>query len=153
GYILIQVALIQKFVLLLGHPTYALIVIVFAMLVSSSLGSFWSKRLGAAERDSTLRNVLIAVAALITVLSIVVTPVLNAAVGWPMAARVALTLALIAPPAFAMGIPFPSGLTRLERWHSPSVRWAWSINAAASVLGSAMAMFLALYLGLWQTLF
>jgi hypothetical protein len=153
GYILVQVALIQKFVLLLGHPTYALIVIIFAMLIASSLGSFWSKRLGAADRDSTLRTVLMAVAALVTVLSLVVTPLANAAVGWPFAARVLLTIALIAPPAFAMGMPFPSGLARLERWHKPSVRWAWSINAAASVLGSALAMFLALYLGLRETLF
>ena len=153
GYILIQVALIQKFVLLLGRPTYALIVIVFAMLVSSSFGSFWSKRLGTADRDGALRWVLVAVAALIGILALVVTPVTNWAVGWPFAARVALTLALIAPPAFAMGMPFPSGLARLERWHKPSVRWAWSINAAASVLGSGLSMFLALYLGLRETLF
>ena len=51
-----------------------------------------------------------------------------------------------------MGMPFPSGLARLERWHKPSVRWAWSLNAASSVLGSAMSIFLALYLGLRETL-
>ncbi len=152
GYILVQVAMIQKFVLLLGHPTYALIVIIFAMLLASSLGSYWSKRLGAAERDSTLRWVLATVAFLVGALALVITPLSNAAVGWPFAARVALTLALIAPPAFVMGMPFPSGLSRLERWHSPSVRWAWSINAAASVLGSGLSMFLALYLGLRETL-
>ena len=152
GYILVQVAMIQKFVLLLGHPTYALIVIIFAMLLSSSLGSYWSKRLGTAEHDRTLRWVLAAVALLVGALALVITPLSNAAVGWPFAARVALTLALIAPPAFMMGMPFPSGLSRLERWHSPSVRWAWSINAAASVLGSGLSMFLALYLGLRETL-
>ena len=152
GYILVQVAMIQKFVLLLGHPTYALIVIIFAMLLASSLGSYWSKRLGAAERDSTLRWVLATVAFLVGALALVITPLSNAAVGWPFAARVGLTLALIAPPAFVMGMPFPSGLSRLERWHSPSVRWAWSINAAASVLGSGLSMFLALYLGLRETL-
>lgn len=153
GYILIQVALIQKFVLLLGHPTYALTVIVFAMLVASSLGSFYSKRLGTAERDSALRWVLLAVAAIVGLLSVVVTPLADAAVGWPFPARVALTIALIVPAAFGMGMPFPSGLARLERWHQPSVRWAWSINAAASVLGSALAIFFALYLGLRETLF
>jgi len=153
GYILVQVALIQKFVLLLGKPTYSLIVIIFAMLIASSLGSYWSRRLGAADSDARLRQVLFAVAVLVAVLSLVVTPLLNTAVGWPMTARIALTLALIAPPAFAMGMPFPSGLTRLERWHKPSVRWAWSLNAAASVLGSGLSMFLALYLGLRETLF
>jgi hypothetical protein len=51
-----------------------------------------------------------------------------------------------------MGMPFPSGLRRLEERHPPSVRWAWSLNAAASVLGSASAIFLAIYVGLRSTL-
>jgi hypothetical protein len=54
--------------------------------------------------------------------------------------------------AFLMGMPFPTGLTRLEGWHKPSLRWAWSLNAASSVLGSAGAIFLALHLGLRTTL-
>jgi len=63
-----------------------------------------------------------------------------------------LTTLSIAPAAFLMGMPFPTGLRRLENRHSPSVRWAWSLNAAASVLGSAGAIFLAIYLGLRATL-
>jgi hypothetical protein len=51
-----------------------------------------------------------------------------------------------------MGMPFPTGLRRLERRHAPSVRWAWSLNAAASVLGSGGAIFLAIYIGLRATL-
>jgi hypothetical protein len=51
-----------------------------------------------------------------------------------------------------LGMPFPSGLRRLEAFHSPSVRWAWSLNAASSVLGSAGAIILAIYAGLRATL-
>ena len=51
-----------------------------------------------------------------------------------------------------MGLPFPTGLRMLEKRHAPSVRWAWSLNAAASVLGSVGALVLALYLGLVCTL-
>jgi hypothetical protein len=51
-----------------------------------------------------------------------------------------------------MGMPFPSGLRRLEQWHPPSVRWAWSLNAAASVLGSVCALVSAIYLGLVETM-
>ena len=51
-----------------------------------------------------------------------------------------------------MGMPFPTGLTLLERSMPASVRWAWAINAASSVMGSAAAMFLAIYLGLHITL-
>ena len=57
GYILIQVALIQRFVLLLGHPTYALTVIVFSMLVASGAGSFFSARVMAGD-DARLVRVL-----------------------------------------------------------------------------------------------
>jgi hypothetical protein len=51
-----------------------------------------------------------------------------------------------------MGMPFPTGLALLEKVMPSSVRWAWAINAASSVLGSAAAMFLAIYLGLKMTL-
>ena len=63
-----------------------------------------------------------------------------------------ITAVSIAPAAFLMGMPFPTGLRWLDRTHSASVRWAWSLNAAASVLGSAGAIFLAIYLGLRLTL-
>ena len=54
--------------------------------------------------------------------------------------------------SFVMGMPFPTGLQRLEEWHAPSVRWAWSLNAASSMLGSVGALVCAIYLGLVQTL-
>ncbi len=151
GYILVQVALIQKFVLFLGHPAYALSVIVFSMLVASGAGSFYSRRAGPFE-GSKLNAVLVAVAAVVTMLAFAVGPVTAFAVGWPLALRMLIAALLIAPAAFLMGMPFPSGLARLEAWHNPSVRWAWSLNAAASVLGSVLAIFLALYLGLRETL-
>jgi hypothetical protein len=62
------------------------------------------------------------------------------------------TALAIAPAAFLMGMPFPSGLRRLEERHPASVRWAWSLNAAASVLGSGGAIILAIYTGLRATL-
>ena len=151
GYILVQVALIQKFVLLLGHPTYALTVIVFSMLVASGAGSYLSRRVVAGD-DVRLVLVLAAVAVLVGILAFVSAPLVTAAAGWPLAAKVLLTTLAVAPAAFLMGMPFPSGLRRLEKRHAPSVRWAWSLNAAASVLGSASAIFLAIYIGLRSTL-
>ncbi|HEV8412812.1 MAG TPA: hypothetical protein VGQ49_04400 [Bryobacteraceae bacterium] len=151
GYILVQVALIQKFVLLLGHPTYALTVIVFSMLVASGAGSYLSSRVVAGD-DTRLVYVLGAVALLVGVLAFVSTPLVTAAAGWPLPAKLILTTLAVAPAALLMGMPFPSGLRRLEARHAPSVRWAWSLNAAASVLGSASAIFLAIYIGLRSTL-
>jgi hypothetical protein len=151
GYILIQVALVQKFVLFLGHPTYALTVIIFSMLLSSGLGSYFSRRIVSAS-GARLGRVLALVAVLVAVLAVSVSPVLGAGVGLPMLVKFAISVLMIAPAGFLMGVPFPSGLRRLEDLHSPSVRWAWSLNAAASVLGSAAAIVLAIYLGLRDTL-
>ncbi|MDP9114496.1 MAG: hypothetical protein M3O20_12555 [Acidobacteriota bacterium] len=151
GYILIQVALIQKFVLLLGHPTYALTVIVFSMLVASGAGSFWSRRV-IAGNDTRLMRVLAGVAVLVAVLAFAAPALTAGAVSWPLPAKMLITALAIAPAAFFMGMPFPSGLRRLEERHSPSVRWAWSLNAAASVLGSGGAIVLAIYTGLQATL-
>jgi hypothetical protein len=151
GYILIQVALIQRFILLLGHPEYALTVIVFSMLVSSGLGSYTSRKV-IGGKDGTLILVLAAIAALVAVLAMAAGPLVAVAAAWPLPAKVALTAISIAPAAFLMGMPFPSGLRRLEQRHAPSVRWAWSINSASSVLGSAGAIFLAIYLGVRATL-
>jgi len=151
GYILIEVALIQKFVLYLGHPTYALTVVIFSLLVSSGLGSSVSRRL-VGDRNNRLAAVLALAAALVGLLAVIVQPVLAAGVGMPLFEKIVATVLMIAPAGFVMGIPFPTGLRLLEKRHEASVRWAWSLNAAASVLGSVGALVLALYLGLVATM-
>jgi hypothetical protein len=151
GYILVEVALIQKFVLFLGHPTYALTVVVFSLLVSSGLGSYASRKL---IRSSAARwkAALVGVAILISLLAIDVSVLLPRAIQLTLLWKVVMSVTLIFPAGFLMGMPFPVGLERLERWQSAAVRWAWSVNAAASVLGSVASLVLAIYLGLVQTL-
>ncbi len=151
GYILVEVALIQKFVLFLGHPTYALTVVIFSLLVSSGLGSYASRRViqSSARR---WRIALVGVALLIAFLAADVSIILPRAITLPLLWKIVMSVALILPAGFLMGMPFPVGLARLEQWESCSVRWAWSLNAAASVLGSVASLVLAIYLGLVQTL-
>ena len=151
GYILIQIALIQRFVLFLGHPTYALTVIVFSMLLSSGLGSLASKKLVGAD-GRRLSLVMMLIVAGIVGLSFVLTPVTEGGVAWPLAVKIVISVLLISPFGFAMGMPFPTGLAMLEGIMPSAVRWAWAINAASSVMGSATAMFLAIYFGLQATL-
>ncbi len=151
GYILVEVALIQKFVLFLGHPTYALTVVIFSMLVSSGAGSFASRKL-IRDEPSRLLIALGVAAGLVALLAVIAQPVLSAGIGLPLVVKMLATVVLIAPAGFVMGLPFPTGLRMLEKRHAASVRWAWSLNAAASVLGSVGALVLALYLGLVGTL-
>ena len=151
GYILVEVALIQRFVLFLGHPTYALTVVIFSMLVSSGVGSYWSRRMIGGDRVRWMKALGL-IALLVAALALVVSFTLSAAVGLPLWLKVVITVLLIAPAGFVMGMAFPTGLDQLERWHKPSVRWAWSINAASSVLGSVGALVSAIYTGLFQTM-
>jgi hypothetical protein len=150
GYILIEVGLIQKFVLFLGHPAYALTVVIFSMLVSSGAGSALSRRV-VGDSEGRLIKALGCVALLACVLAVALSWLLTALVGLPLPVKIAITALLIAPLGFVMGMPFPTALRRLEQWHAPSVRWAWSLNAAASVMGSVGALVLSIYLGLIQT--
>jgi hypothetical protein len=151
GYILIQMALIQKFMLLLGRPSYALIVIVFSMLVASGAGSYCSRSI-IGEDDKRLRVLLIAIAVAVAILAFSIPTLVSIAATWVLPIRMFVTCLAIAPVAFLMGMPFPSGLRRLDRLHPPSLRWAWSLNAAASVLGSVSAVIFAIYFGLRATL-
>jgi len=151
GFLLVQVSLIQKFVLFLGNPTYALTVIIFSMLVSSGTGSLFSRRVTGSSQQG-LMGALATVALLIALMAVLIPPLTRTGAGWPMPVKALLSVSLIAPAGFVMGMAFPSGLERLNRINSSAVRWAWALNVAASVLGSVTAVFLALHVGLRETL-
>lgn len=151
GYILIQVALIQEFILFLGHPTYALTVIIFSMLVSSGAGSYFSRRV-IGTSDRSLMGVLAIVALFIALLAVLISPLTASGIGWRLWIKIPAAVALIAPAGFMMGMAFPAGMSRLNARHRPSVRWAWALNASASVMGAVWSVLLAIHLGLRETL-
>ncbi len=102
GYILIQVSLIQKFVLLLGHPTYALTVIIFSMLVFSGLGSFMSRRI-TGESEQGLLRALIAAAICVAAVGVAAPFLSHAGASWPLLARGGAIALLIAAVVWANG--------------------------------------------------
>jgi len=151
GFILVEVALIQKLALFLGRPTYSLTVVVFSLLVGSGAGSYASKRL-IGEDDGRLRAALAAIIVVVGGLSAGVGWLVEAGAGWTVAAKCLATAAVLTPAAIPMGMAFPTGLGRLGRRYPEAVRWAWATNSAASVLGSVGAMFVAIQVGLAETL-
>ncbi len=151
GYILVEIAFIQRFVLFLGHPTYALTVVVFLLLLSSGAGSLISRRWLSEPMRVRIPLALIAVALVVYVFALPL--LLTSLVGLPFALKLLLSGVILAPLGFAMGMPFPSGLRLLSNGAGEStVEWAWAMNAASSVLGSVLAMVVALHFGLNVTL-
>jgi spermidine synthase len=158
GYIMVEIAFIQRFVLFLGYPTYALTVVVFLMLLSSGAGSLVSRRW-----FSEPTRVFIALAFIVVALSIYIFALphlLEALIGVSFAVKLLISALLLVPLGFAMGMPFPSGLralsssaeSRESRSHHGAVEWAWAMNAASSVLGSVLAIVIAIQFGLTMTL-
>ena len=151
GFILVEIAFVQRIALYLRQPTYALTVVIFSLLISSGSGSYMSRRV-VGGRDRRLMILLCSVAVL-TLMLILVTPgVLDSSLSLPLAAKLALVVLLLTPVGFLMGMPFPSGLGRLEKQYPQAVCWAWAVNAAASVLGSVGAILLAIHIGLGMTM-
>jgi hypothetical protein len=159
GYILVEIAFIQRFVLFLGHPTYALTVVVFLMLLSSGMGSVMSRRWMAGTARVASAILFIVIALLVYVFAL--PPLLGALIGLPFFFKLVTSTLLLVPLGFAMGMPFPSGLRSLsghtetnqgDSSKRGAVEWAWAMNAASSVLGSVLAMVIAILFGLNVTL-
>ncbi len=149
GYIMVEVAMIQRFVLFLGHPTYALTVVVFLMMLSSGAGSLVSRKW--MPEVGSLRAVLMLIVAGAAVYVLVLPRMLASLVGLPFGLKLIVSGVLLVPLGFAMGMPFPSGLRALAfsgNSSATAVEWAWAMNASASVLGSILAMVLAIGFGL-----
>ena len=162
GYIMVEIAFIQRFVLFLGHPTYALTVVVFLLLLSSGAGSLASRRWLGQTRSAWLPLTIIVAALLLYVF--ILPGLLNSLVGVAFITKLVISAALLAPLGFAMGMPFPTGLRALASISADSresqtnhggentVEWAWAMNAASSVLGSVLAIVIAIEFGLNITL-
>jgi spermine/spermidine synthase len=150
GYILVEITFIQRFVLFLGHPTYALTVVIFLLLLSSGAGSLMARR-WLSSFTRVLLPLTVIVGVLLTYL-LVLPQILGGLVGIAFVLKLLVSAVLLAPLGFAMGMPFPTGLHALEDGQRGTIEWAWAMNAGASVLGSVLAMIIAIHFGLGVTL-
>ncbi|WP_280155309.1 SAM-dependent methyltransferase [Piscinibacter sp. XHJ-5] len=142
GFMFIEIAFIQKFVLFLSHPLYAVAVVLFAFLVFAGIGSRFSPRLRLRVRTVALA-IALAAAGCVAVLPWL----FQHAMGLPDVLRIAICAGLIAPLAFFMGMPFPIGLARVEQAGAWLIPWAWGINGCASVTAAVLATLLAIHVG------
>lgn len=149
GFIFIEIGLMQKFILFLGHPTLALSVVLFALLTASGIGSFLSNRLTPPGADPRRGQKLVipALAVLVLIYMLVLPPAFQAALGWALPARVAMSVLLLAPLGLLMGMPFPLGIRLVTQTNEPLVPWAWGVNGCAAVIGSILSVMLAQSLG------
>jgi spermidine synthase len=148
AFMFMEIAFIQKFILFLAHPLYALAVVLCAFLVFAALGSWLAGR--KQGRAAGVRSVTAAIGVLgaVALLYLAFLPALfDALIHLPDPAKILISAALIALPGICMGVPFPTGMARLACTTPDAIPWAWAINGFASVVGAVLASLLAVHLG------
>lgn len=148
GYLFIEIAFIQKFVLFLHHPVYAISASVAAFLVSSGIGSLLAQRWSARLPAAILIRLVAAGIGLISLCYLLwLGRWFALAADLPFSGRLLLTALFIAPLGILMGMPFPLALDSLATHAAGLIPWAWGINGCGSVVSSMLATFLAIHFG------
>ncbi len=152
AYLMVEVAMMSKFILYLGHPTYALAVVLFTFLISSGLGAWLSERIYPDVAISRLRAVIGALALYAAVFLVVSPALFHATLAMPLPLRIAIAVVSILPLGLLMGIPFPLGIRLIGYDYGSAVPWMFAVNSAAGVLGSVAAMLIAVHFGFSTTI-
>jgi hypothetical protein len=152
GFMLIEVAVLQRFVLLLGHPVYSLTVTLFSLLLGTGLGAALSRRIPERAMRRAAGVALCAIVLLALLCVAAVTPLVAWAVPFERPLRIAVAVCAIVPLGMVLGLPMPAGIQLLRRYAPELVTWAWGINGALSVVGATMAIFIAMNWGFQVTL-
>jgi len=147
SFILIEITLIQKWVLLLGHPGRAIPVVIAVVLIAAGAGSAASGSFAGRWTENHLAVFLLALGAVVGVAEMGLNALtepggLGSRAGW-----CPVTVAFIFPIGFFLGMPFPLGIRLLFRDAPRGIPWAWAVNGFASVSGSVAASMLALAFG------
>jgi len=154
AFLFIEISFIQKFILFLAHPIYSVAIVLCGFLIFSGIGSHYagklSKEVGYKQR--------LAIVLALGCIAVGYLWLLPALFSWladmPTLAKMAITLLLIAPLAFCMGMPFPLGLAQVARNSPQLVPWAWGVNGCASLISAILATLLAIHFGFtWVVLF
>jgi hypothetical protein len=150
GFLLLEIAQLQRLSSYLGHPTYGLAVVLFSVLVFSGIGSMLTERIGPAGTTGGGGAVAaLTVLVVVAVTSGLATPfVLESSAGATTSMRVAVAVVLLAPMSLAMGMPFAIGMRAAAATPGVPTAYLWGINGATSVCASVLAVVIALFIGI-----
>ncbi len=143
GFMLIEISQMQRLIIFLGHPTYSLSVVLFALLVSSGIGSYLSDRVGA-----RLGMLLVLLLGTLTLFGGASAAVIRGYQDSTTPVRILVAVGMLFPPGLLMGTAFPLGM-RIAAARAPALTpWLWGVNGATSVCASVLAVVIALNWGI-----
>jgi hypothetical protein len=151
GFMLLEVAMLQRFVLLLGHPVYSLTVTLFSLLLGTGSGSFLSRVVDETRIRRVTMSALVTIVLVAIVTRFAIPWLVDAAIPWPLPVRIGVAVAILVPVGILLGMALPGGM-RLLAVRSPDIAaWGWGINGAFSVVGATLAVFIAMNWGFSTT--
>lgn len=147
GFLGVQIGFLQRFSVLLGHPTYSLVVVLFSMILAAGLGSAVSERLlGPGGRRFPILMLALAVGLATTAGTIA--QLCAVAVAWPLAWRIAVVIAVIFPISALMGVCFPHGAALVRAKDQATLAWMWGANGGVGVVASILAVIVSMAWGI-----
>jgi len=143
AFMFIEMGFIQKFIMLLTHPIFALALVLFTLMFFSGIGSLLSSRLGKRSRWIPFIGILFFSGIYIIFLD----ELLHMFLPCSLFLRCVLVVVLLAPLALFMGMPFPIGLQFISDRQSSYIPWVWGVNGVASVIAPVLGSLLSVCLG------
>jgi hypothetical protein len=148
GFLLIEISQLQRLSIFLGHPTYALTVVLFSVLLSSGIGSMVSEQIIRTSKPLTLILPLVVLMAGVVAFGILTPQIIDSMRGETTTTRIMVSVALLMPIGFLMGMPFAIGMRAASRKENAPTAFFWGINGATSVCASVLGMVIALLWGI-----
>jgi SAM-dependent methyltransferase len=148
GFMLVQIPLMQRFSVYLGHPTYSVGVILFSMIAAAGAGSALSDRLPI-ERDLRLAaGIPLGIASILLVATLSLQPLIDATLSNGLLSRCALVVAFVSAASLPLGFCFPLGLRLVRRLSDAATPWMWGVNGACGVLAAVAAVGISIWSGI-----
>jgi len=148
GFMLVQIPLIQRFSVYLGHPTYAVAVILISMILATGVGSLLSDRLRIEKDRRFVFWGPVSIAAILVVIVFSLQPVIDATLRYSLLARCSVVVGMVAVAALPLGFCFPIGLRLVRRLSDEATPWMWGINGAFGVLSTVSAVWISMWVGI-----
>jgi hypothetical protein len=151
GFMFIQISLLQRFSVYLGHPTYTFSIVLSVMIVAAGAGSASSGRI-AVDTSRSLGFLPVAIGAVIVLETLLIQPAIHVTQPWGLTGRSLIAIAFIAPLSCALGLWFPIGMRLVGRHSRQIAAWMWGVNGACGVLASILAVMVSLWSGIHTNL-
>jgi predicted membrane-bound spermidine synthase len=146
GFIMVEIALLQRFLLFLGQPIYTYAVVLAGLLIFTGIGSHAAGSWGH-QPGRTLKRALLCAIVLVPMMAVITPIVFRGCLGFGIFWRITIALLLVAPLGFVLGMPFPLGLRLAMQRSSALGSWAWGVNGFFTVIGTVLALIFGMMIG------